>query len=169
MWQTFSADNMLCRNLSHLLIRLLSIIISLIINRASFFRTLTTFPLSLIFRFSKYFSYYFAHNSIYLGCFFHKRIMLFIFNIDSFVTGGHAVYWYYTNDREPSFIERVQDLQYHWGSVAAASLLTGFFYFIELIFDFFCVIYKLFSQVINLINVRKINMDNITPSVRISR
>ena len=62
---------------------------------------------------------------------------------DNFIAGSHAVYWYYSNDGEPSFLERVKHLLlYHWGSVVGGSLIQGFFYFIDLTFDFFNVLVK---------------------------
>lgn len=57
----------------------------------------------------------------------------------NFIVGSHAVYWYYSKDGEPAFLDRVKDMfLYHLGSVIGGSLIQGFFYFVDLTFDFFC-------------------------------
>jgi hypothetical protein len=64
----------------------------------------------------------------------------------NFIAGTHAVYWSFSKDGEPSFLESTELLlRYHWGSVVGGSLLQGFFYFIDLILDFIFVILPLFS------------------------
>lgn len=59
----------------------------------------------------------------------------------NFIAGTHAVYWYYSPEKEPSFIEAAELLlRYHWGSVVGGSLLQGFFYFVDLLLDFIFVL-----------------------------
>ena len=48
-------------------------------------------------------------------------------------------------------MERVKHLLlYHWGSVVGGSLIQGFFYFIDLTFDFFNVLVRQYSRATNL-------------------
>lgn len=70
----------------------------------------------------------------------------------NFIAGTHAVYWYFSKEGEPSFLECTELLlRYHWGSVVGGSLLQGFFYFIDLILDFIFVTVALCSLTVHLI------------------
>eukprot|EP00178_Gracilaria_changii_P002020 TRINITY_DN12990_c0_g1_i2.p1 TRINITY_DN12990_c0_g1~~TRINITY_DN12990_c0_g1_i2.p1 ORF type:complete len:109 (-),score=4.60 TRINITY_DN12990_c0_g1_i2:190-516(-) len=65
------------------------------------------------------------------GAFFIKECF-------NFIVGSHSAYWYYSHEENHGLWDRVKMLfKYHWGSVVGGSLLQGFFYFVDLTFDFF--------------------------------
>ena len=90
--------------------------------------------------------------------------MYFCVDQDNFIVGSHAVYWYYSKDGEPAFLDRVKDMfLYHLGSVIGGSLIQGFFYFVDLTFDFFCVSMMIVSLTINLISQSRMPMGTTSP------
>lgn len=61
-------------------------------------------------------------------------------HVVNFIAASLAVDWYYESADRPSFLHSTELLlRYHLGSVIGGSLLQGFFYFIDLIIDFFFV------------------------------
>lgn len=63
-----------------------------------------------------------------------------VFDLVNFIAASHAVDWYFGGSDRPSFLHSTELLlRYHLGSVVGGSLLQGFFYFVDLLLDFFFV------------------------------
>lgn len=79
----------------------------------------------------------------YWGLFFLKQAL-------NFILSGYAVLWYCYYEEDIDKLELLHSpwllIRYHWGSVLGGSILEGFFFFVDLVRDFFDVYMKIISE-----------------------